>query len=450
MRDLAYRDTIDHRLPGQAHRLAKTKAVPFDYVFQLELEGKRGNKVQDVLEISIEGIFVALSLGYSLMPSEPRTTVPVIRPVPKPAAARPPIAIPFFLVPVSGTDYNRIPDGIIVVGEPGAEIALLNLSTIPPDQTRFDPSLEQINKIGADGTVKLAFPPPAVIPLIEEDPLKPPAASLLRLWDRSNNLFSQLFAVGPPATPAVGFNLATHKPLAAGDKTVLVYGSPGENVGVFLLKRQTELGDLSYVNPDQSTFTLSPISLDDGRETGLAEVMLDAPLEPEDTLLVRYKNPEPGFSAFTVPFSTFTVSHADTRSGLMLADIEAGLEKVGADLTRGFRLKPKFASLSLDQLGGDLLDQAFETCGAVEEEVSFFYSLDTGDTGREYQNKPIHSIAGLGIANGDRPFRPFAKPILFEPRSPIRIQVEEISGPPGTLFIVLQGYKILGTGRIPE
>ena len=27
--------------------------------------------------------------------------------------------------------------------------------------------------------------------------------------------------------------------------------------------------------------------------------------------------------------------------------------------------------------------------------------------------------------------------------------ITEISGPPGTLFIVLQGYKILGTGRIP-
>ena len=83
------------------------------------------------------------------------------------------------------------------------------------------------------------------------------------------------------------------------------------------------------------------------------------------------------------------------------------------------------------------------------EEVSFLYSFDVGDTGREHQNRPIHNIAGLGIANGDRPSRPFAKPMVFEPRSFIRLQIEEISGPPGTLFIVLQGYKILGTGRIP-
>jgi hypothetical protein len=38
---------------------------------------------------------------------------------------------------------------------------------------------------------------------------------------------------------------------------------------------------------------------------------------------------------------------------------------------------------------------------------------------------------------------------MFEPKSSVRIQVEELSGPAGTLFIVLQGYKMLGTGRIP-
>ena len=37
-----------------------------------------------------------------------------------------------------------------------------------------------------------------------------------------------------------------------------------------------------------------------------------------------------------------------------------------------------------------------------------------------------------------------------ERRDPLHLDnVEELSGPPGTLFIVLPGYKILGTGRIP-
>ena len=141
-------------------------------------------------------------------------------------------------------------------------------------------------------------------------------------------------------------------------------------------------------------------------------------------------------------------------STLTLAALAAGLEEIEADLTRGFRLNPDAvplatAELPLDQLAAGTLGRLFETGSVAAEEVSFLYSLDMGNTGREYQSKPIHNIAGLGIANGDRPMRPFAKPMVFEPRSFIRLQIEEISGPPGTLFIVLQGYKILGTSRIP-
>ena len=49
---------------------------------------------------------------------------------------------------------------------------------------------------------------------------------------------------------------------------------------------------------------------------------------------------------------------------------------------------------------------------------------------------------GLGIANGERPFKVFHKPMHFLPRSTIRVQVEEVFGR-GRLFLVFQGYKIL-------
>jgi hypothetical protein len=92
--------------------------------------------------------------------------------------------------------------------------------------------------------------------------------------------------------------------------------------------------------------------------------------------------------------------------------------------------------------------------------IDFKYSIVDSGSGRELQNQPIHNIAGLGEATGQRPFRPLAKPMLFMPRSTIRIEVEEISvgsiyGYPDTvtnqrvgaeLFIVLHGYKILGYG----
>ena len=85
--------------------------------------------------------------------------------------------------------------------------------------------------------------------------------------------------------------------------------------------------------------------------------------------------------------------------------------------------------------------------------IDFKYSIIDSGSGRELQNLPIHSLAGLGRGDGDRPFRPFAKPMLFLPRSTVRIDVEEISE--GTfyrgaeLYIVLHGYKILGYGTTP-
>jgi hypothetical protein len=82
--------------------------------------------------------------------------------------------------------------------------------------------------------------------------------------------------------------------------------------------------------------------------------------------------------------------------------------------------------------------------------IDFKYSIVDSGSGRELQNQPIHNIAGLGESNGDRPFRPLAKPALFMPRSTIRIEIEEISVGPiyedAQLFIVLHGYKMLGYG----
>ena len=86
-------------------------------------------------------------------------------------------------------------------------------------------------------------------------------------------------------------------------------------------------------------------------------------------------------------------------------------------------------------------------------EIDFKYSIVDSGSGRELQNRPIHNIAGLGEPNGERPFRVLAKPMLFMPRSTVRIEVEEVTGSDANdkivgaeLFIVLHGYKMLGYG----
>jgi hypothetical protein len=85
--------------------------------------------------------------------------------------------------------------------------------------------------------------------------------------------------------------------------------------------------------------------------------------------------------------------------------------------------------------------------------IDFKYSIVDSGSGRELQNRPIHNIAGLGEPNGERPFRVFAKPMVFMPRSTVRIEVEEVTGSDtvptiagAELFIVLHGYKMLGYG----
>lgn len=80
--------------------------------------------------------------------------------------------------------------------------------------------------------------------------------------------------------------------------------------------------------------------------------------------------------------------------------------------------------------------------------IDFKYSIVDSATGRELQNRPIHNIAGLGDATGERPFRALAKPMVFMPRSTIRFEIEEISEgaqyEQAELYIVLHGYKVLG------
>jgi hypothetical protein len=67
--------------PAQVMPATTTKTVPFDYAFQFALTGRPTNKLQDVVEISMEGMFVAVALGYSVVADEsvaPPTFTPTV------------------------------------------------------------------------------------------------------------------------------------------------------------------------------------------------------------------------------------------------------------------------------------------------------------------------------------------------------------------------------------
>src|SRR4029453_11218346 len=117
-------------------------------------------------------------------------------------------------------------------------------------------------------------------------------------------------------------------------------------------------------------------------------------------------------------------------------------------LTDGIRIRPDRLRIAFkdngqlaEQVPNEMADQLFERLNRPED-VSFRYTIFDSGRGRELQNQPLHNVAGLGIADGDRPFKKLARSMIFQPRSTIRVRVEERFGR-GTLFIVLQGYKFL-------
>ncbi len=429
MRNLAYQNGFAPQALGQAlgESALSKKTIPFDYVFQFPLQGKRGNKVQDVVEISVEGMFVALSLGYSVVLDELGISSHFQPVLDQTTLLQNPTLVPFPSGPPDFDDSQaRNLEGLLVSGLPGSEIVIVEFTL-----TNQPTPLKIIGKavIGSAGKATIDFTPPL-------------AFGVIRGWDRTNNLLSEMIEIGPATiTPQIGPHHQTQRLPSAGDEVVEVYGSPNDTINLFI----SEAGADSFSQVNGSV-DLQEDLISFGRRIGRAELRLNKKLAPGDVLNVR------STSQIGLAFSMFAVPRIKP-STITLGALAAGLESIGADLTGGFRFNPNFANLvttdlPLDQLTQETRNKIFQAGSVAAEEVSFLYSLDVSGTGREYQNKPIHNIAGLGIANGDRPFRPFAKPVAFEPKSSIRIQIEELAGPPGTLFIVLQGYKILGASRL--
>jgi len=153
---------------------------------------------------------------------------------------------------------------------------------------------------------------------------------------------------------------------------------------------------------------------------------------------------------------------------ITLGDILRGLDKqlaaTSTSLTgetgpeavfkNGFKLNPSVAEIALQdpkgaQLSSSTVDRLFQVVGSPSELIQFKYAIFDEGSGREFQSEPILNIAGLGSADGGRPFRYFAQPITFRPRATIRMEVTEVSDFIGELHVSLQGYKVLGDPNTP-
>lgn len=165
----------------------------------------------------------------------------------------------------------------------------------------------------------------------------------------------------------------------------------------------------------------------------------------------------------TLPAGFFAPAGADlplSLRTLTLGSVLLALERVATDtpgagapnaLARGVRLNPGVAAGVLGthdpeaprELTEAATGELFELVDDPPEQVPFLYRFVDEGSGREFQNEPILSTAGLGSADGGRPFRRFAFPIRFEKRTVIRMEIVEQTTIAGTLHVALHGYNLL-------
>jgi hypothetical protein len=425
--------------------------MPFDHAASFELKGVPGNIVQDVINISSDASFVAVAIGYGFEEDRARSAD---------------------LGPFTATNTNEFLPGDVTLSQiPTAALIegfrlnpsldrlifddtgqIVNGRRVVPRDRTF--STKPIPLTLANSIIERVKPPEDISFLfsildsgtgreLQDEPIHNLASLGKSNGDRPFRMLAQPLTFQPRST--IRLQIVERAEGVQGTLFIVLYGYKifgGGAVGNSSVSAaslanasSSRVVPFDYVSKFQLTGTPGnqvedevPVNVDGGFVAtsigyGLSIETLDAPITGDFFLT---GGPRP------------TTSLGNVR----LKNLPTGA------LQDGIRIRPNFVRIAFTN-GGllepsfpiDLFDRVFERLNRPDD-VSFRYSIfDTG-TGRELQNEPINNIAGLGIANGDRPFKRLARPMIFQPRSTIRVTVEEQFGR-GVLFIVFQGYKVL-------
>jgi len=155
------------------------------------------------------------------------------------------------------------------------------------------------------------------------------------------------------------------------------------------------------------------------------------------------------FTALPTPGSCrlrdISMLHVANAARRALAASDVSLREPNGISTLQFSLNPVIGGALLRTpdtfIDGDTLSRLFQLEATAPRDITFLYGLFDEATGRAFQSDPLLNLAGLGSADGDRPFRTFPMPITFEPRSNVRLEITELQTVPGELHVTLHGYK---------
>jgi hypothetical protein len=443
----------------QLRDLPAVRIIPYDYVAEFNLTGGPGNLLQDVINISVEGVFVAVSIGYGLNEErvEPFTLLTGGGRVPPDPQT------------LGDITLDNIPPDILIEGfriKPDfASVAIQNgqlNATLPISVTRD--MFERVKPAENFGFM-ISIVDSATGRELQNEPVHSVATLGRASGQRPFKMLSQPMVFMPRSTIRLQVEERT-----AGVKGKLFVTLQGYKVLGVAGMLEEEVRRLVALNPLKKV----PVyDYETGNYRTLGEALQHdlptASIVPFDYVSTLDLKGKPGnIEEDEVPVNVdggyittalgYSLDVSDTSIQIVptgeLSDVEGNLRTIALKdirpaeaLLDGIRIHPlrvRFAFTSTGQLSvvpKDMVGRMLQRLNQPEE-VKFLYSIiDTG-TGRELQNQLVYNIAGLGIANGERPFRVLHKPMVFLPRSTIRVQVKEIFGR-GRLFIVFQGYKVL-------
>jgi hypothetical protein len=431
--------------------------IPYDYAATFELTGQPGNLVQDVINISQESVFVAVAIGYGFEEDRGRPIDITSPPPPKPGD------ITLDTIPadalVEGFRVNPRFESLVfrleqtIGGSP--RVTGLSDQDLPTNlfqRTRpEDDALFHKTKSPEEISFLFSLVDSSSGRELQDEPTHNLASLGISNGERPFRLLAQPLSFLPRST--LRLQVIERSQDTRGTLFIVLYGYKIFGAAgcpeplVRTLRGPFMCPTESIGTPSDRVIPFDYVA--SVELTGRPGNLLDTEIPI---------NVEGGFVATALGYG-LTVEEHDTQVQVPQSLINAtnntfNLSKLSLRefspnaLRDGIRIRPNFVRIAFRDNGQlatalplNLANQIFESINRPED-VSFRYAIFDGGIGRELQNLPLNNIAGLGIATGERPFKKFARPMIFMPRSTIRVTVEERFGR-GRLFLVFQGYKVL-------
>jgi hypothetical protein len=439
---------------GQQPRVQPGTVIPYDAAARLELIGEPGNVLQSVINIDPDAVFVAAAIGYGFL--EKRAAPLILNIISAPPPDRTPASLQLRDLPlgalVEGFRVHPRSETLVFEGDVADDPA-----TAPANWQYSDQAipLELLNK-----AFEFIRPPHNISFLfsmvdsssgreMQDEPVHNIASLGNTTGERPFRRLARPLAFMPRST--IRMQVIERTPDVQGSLFIVLYGykiilssmcseaaakqlvdAAMQSPGVITAERPLPFDYIAKFNltgrPGNAQETDIPVSAEGGFVA--TAIGYGLAVEPEDVLIDKDELKLTGDDP-DVDLSTVTL-------GSLPPDA----------LHDGMRIRPDYLRIALDPSGNlrtvklSLANRVFEHINDPND-VSFLYSISDTGVGRDWQNRFIYNLAGLGIANGLRPFKHLERPRVFPPRSTIRVDIEEQSGR-GTLFIAFQGYKLLG------